>query len=161
MRKLLLAILIILLTITPALAVDSVDYDYKKNVREGYDTHVWTVSTTDNPGTVGEVAAGKSVNIHGWIIGYKVVPDGSNQPDSSYNIELRDDNDFDYLFDECSALDGTDQTASTNVNTPLTDANAWAFIGGDQLTVYADGMGDCTSTCAFVLYLYIKPNKAR
>jgi len=151
MKKFVLVCLIVLFPLV-AVAADSVTYTAHGKSDVGVKEYKWVALSDDGDGAI---SGGQSDPIYGYIIEFKVVPNSSNPPDSSYNLELRDENNFDWLFDECSALDGTDATNSANVDVPVTDSGGYPYLHGERLTVYASGMGGSGSD-GFTLYLRVK-----
>ena len=157
MKKLI--ILLVLLFASTAYAADTCTYKML-GVHNGVRMHRWYLY--DNSGTPNGTVdcsatspTGISTPIWGWIIGFKVVPDGSTKPDSSYNVALRDSvTDFNYFFGEGDALDGTVQTGSGNVDVPVTDAGAYPYLFGEQVYIYASLMG--SSESKLTVYIYVK-----
>ena len=134
-------------------AADSITLTEQAYSKTGVKQYKWVALSDDGDGII---TGGQTPNpIYGYIVGFRVVPDSSNPPDASYNLELRDENTFDWLFNECAALDGTDATSSANIDVPLTDSGAYPYLHGVRLQPYASGMGG-TGSDGFTLYLYVK-----
>jgi len=153
MKKILILIAM-LIALSPAMlwAADSVTFTDLGRSPVGVRCYKWVALSDDGDGAI---SGGQTEPIYGYIIGFKVVPNSSNPPDSSYNLELRDENNFDWLFDEGATLDGTDATNSANVDVPVTDSGGYPYLHGERLTVYASGMGG-TGSDGFTLYLRVR-----
>jgi len=147
MKRLLLALALLTFAL-PALA-DTTSYQRKGRSAVGVQEYYWYNCDTDDQIVTGT----QSDAIYGYIITFKVVPDSSNPPDASWSLVLRDENNFDWLFGEATALDGTDATNSANIDVPVTDAAGLGYLHGERLTPYASGMGTTYNNC---YYLYIR-----
>ena len=122
----------------------------------GIREHRWTIHD-DASETAGTATCSSALSnaIFGWIIAFKVVPSTGAPPDSSYNLELRNQSDnFDYFYDECATLDGTSVTSSANRDIPLTDAGGYPYLFGERVYPYASDMGSTDND--LIVYIYVK-----
>ena len=134
-------VLLIILFASTVYAADSCTYK-KGGTVNGITLHTWILDDNSGaPDGTCSCSAYPSRAIWGWIVGFKVVPNTSNPPDSSYDVELRDSvNAFDFFFGEGNLLDGTSVTDSGNVDVPVTDAGAYPFLFGEQVYPHAHDM---------------------
>lgn len=149
--------LIILLIILFSSTVYADTCTYKMlGIQNGVRAHMWVLDdNSGSPDGIATCSASPSNPMWGWIIGFKVIPNTSNPPDSSYDVELRDTvNAFDYLFGEGNLLDGTSVTGSGNVDVPVTDAGAYPYLFGEQVYPYAHDMGSTRNQ--LTVYVYVK-----
>jgi hypothetical protein len=147
MKKILLTVVLLLFSYTAF--ADTTTYFRKGRSAVGVVEYYWYNCDTDS-----EIVTGtQSDAIYGYLVTFKVVPDSSNPPDSSWSLELRDEGNFDWLFGEGAALDGTDKTNSANIDVPVTDSGGYPYLHGERLTPYASGMGTSYNNC---YYLYIR-----
>ena len=147
-------VILILLFAGTVYAADSCTYKMG-GIQNGIREHRWVLDDNGGaPDCIVTCSSALSNTIFGWIIAFKVTP-GSNPPDSSYNLELRNQIDnFDYFYDETAALDGTDVTSSANRDIPLTDAGGYPFLFGERVYPYASGMGSTRNQ--ITVYIYVK-----
>jgi len=148
-------IVLIILLFSSTVYADSCVYK-PGGIQGGVREHRWILD--DNSGAADGVvncSSALSNAIFGWIVGFKIVPNTSNPPDSSYSVVLRNQSDnFDYFYGECSALDGTSVTSSANRDIPITDAGGYPYLFGERLYPYASAMGSTRNQ--LTVYIYVK-----
>jgi hypothetical protein len=155
MIKFLITLLIVLFPLS-VWAADTCTYTKMNVGPTGVREYRWSINLDTSAGA--DCGATTGVHpIYGYIVGFKISHDSSpgtsgTSPATTYDLEMRDENNFDWLFGEM-ATGGTSETDSGNVDVPVTDSGGLPYLHGERLYPF---ITDADNAAAYDITIYFR-----